>query len=270
MTAFREVAVLRLTPVDITPASRSLPIEAPIAIEYNGISYAVMMATPDQLEDFVTGFSLSERIIASIDELEDIDIYETEKGWIVRVALAQHRFEPMLNRVRVRVSESSCGLCGMENLEQLATPLPPIEVRVDVAPQALFSALASLRAHQPLSAKTGGAHVAAFCAPNGEILDAREDVGRHCALDKLIGALARAGTSPKDGFFLLSSRCSYELVEKTVIAGCSLLVTISTATSLATERAAAAGLRLIALARPDAMLDLSPSVGQLTGDGAAP
>lgn len=268
MTAFREVPVLRLTPDDVTSASRSLPVEAPVAIEFNGISYAVMMATPDQLEDFVTGFSLSERIIGSIDELEDMDIYETEKGWIVRVLLAQHRFEPMLNRVRVRVSESSCGLCGMENLEQLAAPLPPVEARVDVAPKAMFSALAALRAHQPLTARTGGAHVAAFCDPLGKILYAREDVGRHCALDKLIGALARAGTSPKNGFFLLSSRCSYELVEKTVIAGCSLLVTISTATNLAADRAAAAGLRLVALARPDAMLDLSRPAGQLTEGGA--
>lgn len=258
MTISRDVRVTRLTPDDSTAASRSLPVEAPIAIEYNGVGYAVMMATPDALEDFVTGFSLSERIIASTDDLEDIDVFETDKGWIVRVSLGQDRAAQMLERARVRVSESSCGLCGMENLEHIAKPLPPVSAQLSVAPEHVFRALDALRAHQPLNRATGGAHVAAFCAPDGEILLAREDVGRHCALDKLIGALARAGQSPATGFFLLSSRCSYELVEKTAVAGCPLLVTISTATTLAAERAAAAGVQLIALARPDAMLDLSP------------
>ncbi len=256
MTTQRDVAVTRITPQGTGPAQRTLPIEAPIAIEYNGIGYAVMMATPDQLDDFVIGFSLSERIIEAAHEIEALDCHETDKGWVVRITLAQARVAPMLERVRVRVSESSCGLCGLENLEQIARPLPALTVGLDIETKALFAALAALRTHQPLHAATGGAHVAAFCDPQGHILFAREDVGRHCALDKLIGALARAGIAPRSGFFLLSSRCSYELVEKTVIAGCSLLVTISTATSLAADRAAAAGLRLIALARPDAMLDL--------------
>lgn len=258
MTTSRDVPVTRLTPDDESSALRTLPIEAPIAIEYNGIGFAVMMATPNELEDFVTGFSLSERIIASREEIEGIDAYETDKGWIVRITLCQERVEPMLERVRVRVSESSCGLCGLENLEQIARPLPPVQVRLDVSRAALFKALTALRAHQPLNAETGGAHVAAFCTPNGSIVVAREDVGRHCALDKLIGALARAEISPQTGFFILSSRCSYELVEKTVVAGCPLLVTISTATTLAADRAAAAGLRLIALARADAMLEIVP------------
>jgi FdhD protein len=258
VTTSRDVPVTRLTPDDESSALRTLPTEAPIAIEYNGIGYAVMMATPHELEDFVTGFSLSERIIASREEIEGIDAHETDKGWIVRVTLCQERVDPMLERVRVRVSESSCGLCGLENLEQIARPLPPMQAQLDVSRAALFKALTALRAHQPLNAETGGAHVAAFCTPEGAIVVAREDVGRHCALDKLIGALARAKISPQTGFFLLSSRCSYELVEKTVVAGCPLLVTISTATTLAADRAAAAGLRLIALARPDAMLEIDP------------
>lgn len=262
MTGTKDVAVLRLTPDDATPATRTLPSEAPIALEYNGVGYAVMMATPDQLEDFVLGFSLSERIIGSSDDVLGLDIHETNKGWIVRATLAQDYVEPMLERVRVRVSESSCGLCGMENLEQISRPLPRVVSMVEIRTEALFSALAQLRAHQPLNAMTGGAHVAAFCTPEGQIRLAREDVGRHCALDKLIGAMARAHMSAKDGFFLLSSRCSYELVEKTVIAGCPVLVTISTATTLAAERAEEAGLRLIALARPDAMLDLSAPLAE--------
>ncbi|RJT26328.1 formate dehydrogenase accessory sulfurtransferase FdhD [Chakrabartia godavariana] len=250
------IPVQRLTPTDSTPAERTLPVEMPIAVEYNGIGYAVMMATPTDLHDFVIGFSLSERIVTRTDEVQAIHAHETPQGIVLRITIAQDRMEPMQERVRVRVSESSCGLCGLENLEQVARPLPPISAHLDVAPSAIFAALERLRDHQPLNKATGGAHAAAFCAPDGSILHAREDVGRHCALDKLIGALAAADVSPASGFILLSSRCSYELVEKTVIAGCPLLVTISTATTLAAERAKAAGLTLIALARSDAMLRL--------------
>lgn len=250
------IPVRRLTPTDSTPAERTLPVEMPIAVEYNGIGYAVMMATPTDLDDFAIGFSLSERIVTRADEVQAIHAHETPKGIVLRITIAQDRMEPMLERVRVRVSESSCGLCGLENLEQVARPLPPISAHLDVAPSAIFAALEHLRDHQPLNKATGGAHAAAFCAPDGSILHAREDVGRHCALDKLIGALTAARISPAEGFILLSSRCSYELVEKTVIAGCPLLVTISTATTLAAERAKAAGLTLIALARSDAMLRL--------------
>lgn len=250
------VPVDRLTPTDSRLEERTLPVEMPIAVEYNGIGYAVMMATPVDLEDFAVGFSLSERIIPHASDVLDVNAHETPQGIVLRITIAQKRMGPMLERVRVRVSESSCGLCGLENLEQVARPLPPVTALIDVAPSAIFGALDALYDHQPLSKATGGAHAAAFCAPDGQILCVREDVGRHCALDKLIGALAQADLSPATGFILLSSRCSYELVEKTVMAGCPVLVTISTATSLAAERAKAAGLTLIALARRDAMLRL--------------
>lgn len=250
------VPVQKLTPDSIAPSTRTLPVEMPIAVEYNGIGYAVMMATPDNLDDFATGFSLSERIVPDPAQIEAVHPHETDQGIVLRITIQQDRTDVMLERVRVRVSESSCGLCGLENLEQIARPLPPITAKLDVETSAIFAALERLRDHQPLNKATGGAHVAAFCAPDGSILHAREDVGRHCALDKLIGALAKAGISPASGFILLSSRCSYELVEKTALSGCPLLVTISTATSLAADRAKAAGLNLIALARPDAMLQL--------------
>jgi len=257
VTASRDVPVQRLTPEGESPLLRALPVEAPIAIEFNGIGYAVMMATPADLEDFAIGFALSERIASSPADILAIDPFETPQGWILRITLSQNRVEPMVERVRVRVSESSCGLCGLENLEQVSRPLPPVTAKTEVGKAAIFAALDALRAHQPLNATTGGAHAAAFCDPDGRILFAREDVGRHCALDKLLGALARANVSPAGGFLLLSSRCSYELVEKAVIAGCPLLVTISTATTLAADRARAAGLRLVALARPDALLDIT-------------
>lgn len=237
--------------------TRSIPVEAPIAIDYNGIGYAVMMATPTDLEDFAIGFSLSERIVERAAEIGRIEAQETDKGWLLGIGIARQRVAPMIERVRVRVSESSCGLCGLENLEQIARPLPSLSPAPAIAEPALFAALAGLRDYQPLNNATGGAHAAAFCDSSGAIVEAREDVGRHCALDKLIGALARNSIDVTTGFFLLSSRCSYELVEKTVLAGCPTLVTISTATSLAVERAEQSGLRLIALARADNALLLS-------------
>jgi FdhD protein len=226
----------------------------PVAISFLGIGYAVMMATPADLDDFVTGFALSERLIRKPDEIVAIDIHESPIGWIVRTTLPEDRMAEVLERVRTRVSESSCGLCGLDNLEQVARPLPRLPASPPIATDALFHALHDLKRYQPLNAATGAVHAAAFCDPDGTIRLAREDVGRHNALDKLIGALARAGIVPAKGFVLTTSRCSYEIVEKAVLAGAATLVTISAPTSLAVDRAEAAGLRLIVLARPDAAL----------------
>jgi FdhD protein len=257
--------VQRITPQGRTEALRPLPVEAAIAIEVNGLGYAVMMATPTDLEDFVTGFLLSERLVSSAAAVEDIRAHETPMGWRLMAQIDRRYSEALTARVRVRLSEGSCGLCGLETLEQLARPLPPITASLPVTDAAIFAALAALRAHQPLNALTGGVHAAAFCTRDGAIQLCREDVGRHNALDKLIGALARAPITPASGFILVSARCSYELVEKTIIAGCPLLVSISTATTLAAHRAADAGLRLIALARPDAVLEVLPPAAGAAG-----
>lgn len=233
---------------------REIAVEAPISLEYNGIAYAVMMATPADLIDYVTGFSLSEKLIETPAGIEDIDIHQAEKGWIIRTQLAGDRTETLLARVRTRVSESSCGLCGMENLEEVMRPLPAVAPHQVPSSEAIFRALGELQHHQPLHNATGAVHAAAFADRAGEVLYAREDVGRHNALDKLIGCLARAGRYAGDGFILTSSRCSYEMVEKSVRAGATTLVTVSAPTSLAVERAEEAGLTLVALARPDAAL----------------
>jgi FdhD protein len=237
-----------------TAVKRQVAIEAPVAIEINGLGYAVMMATPADLADFAWGFCLSERLIDAAADVIDVFEHETDRGTILRVTLIDARLERVAERVRHRVSESSCGLCGIENLEQALRPLPAATATSRAEPAAIFAALEALRAHQPLNAATGAVHAAALCGPDGAIRLAREDVGRHNAFDKLIGAMLRAGAAWDDGFALLSARCSYELVEKAVLAGCPLLVTISMATSLAVKRAAESGLRLIALARSDAML----------------
>ena len=237
-------------------ATRPLAVEAPVAIEIDGIGYAVMMATPADLEDFALGFLLAERLADSAADLIDTIVHPVEHGWLLRLALADGKAGRVADRVRHRVSDSSCGLCGIENLEQALRPLPPVPA-ASIADAAIFAALAALRDHQPLNRETGAAHAAALCGADGAIRLAREDVGRHNAFDKLIGAMARQGLGWDCGFALLSSRCSYELVEKAALAGCPLLATISAPTSLAAERAKRAGLQLVALARADSILRLA-------------
>lgn len=237
---------------------RALIVEAPVAVEYNGIGYAVMMATPRDLDDFAVGFSLSEQLIDYAAEIGSIASHQSEKGWILRIQIPPERAEKVFARARQRVSESSCGLCGMENLDEVMRDLPRVSAQLAVPDAAIFAALGALRAHQALNAATGAAHAAAFCGPDGTIQMVREDVGRHNALDKLLGGLARAGISPAAGFLLLTARCSFELVQKTILANCSMLVTISAATDLAAAAAARHGLRLVSLARADCALSAWP------------
>lgn len=225
-----------------------------MALEFNGLAYAVMMATPADLEDFALGFALTEGLAKTPADLADIDVAEVDKGWIVRASLTGLGIGQLTERVRTRVAESSCGLCGIENLDAVAKPLPKVPAHEALSETAIFRALGELRGHQPLGKATGAAHAAAFASPDGAILHAREDVGRHNAMDKLVGALAKAGQDAADGFILSSARCSYEIVEKAVRAGATRLVTISLPTSMAVERAKAAGLSLWCLARDDSVL----------------
>lgn len=233
---------------------RAVALEQPVAVEFNGIGYAVMMATPADLIDFAYGFALAERLIDAPSEVKTAEIHETDRGTVLRIDLVAARRERILDRVRHRVSESSCGLCGIENLDAALRPLPVVTARPSATREAFFVALGAMRAHQPLNAATGAVHAAMACGADGTIRLAREDVGRHNAFDKLIGAMARAGMGWEGGFALLSSRCSYELVEKAAVAGCPMLVTVSAPTSLAITRAAEAGLALISLARDDSYL----------------
>lgn len=239
--------------------SRPVAEELPVALEYNGIGYAVLMASPGDFEDLAFGFSLTERLIETSADIEDVSVHEAANGMLLRVTLVRDRVDQVLERVRHRVSESSCGLCGIENLEQALRPLPELLLRTAADANAIFRALHALPTLQPLSAQTGAVHAAALCDHRGAILLVREDIGRHNAFDKLIGAMLRTGQGWQEGFALLSSRCSYELIEKAVLARCPMLVTISAPTGLALRRAKDAGLRLVVLARDDAML--------LYGDG---
>ena len=240
---------------------RQVIVETPIAIEYNGIGYAVMMATPIDLNDFAIGFSLSERLTDDAGQILAVDVHQAELGWILRIQLPPENAEKVFARARQRVSESSCGLCGMDSLEEVMRPLPRVTAQIKVPDEAIFAALSSLRPHQTLNAATGSAHAAAFCATDGSILMTREDVGRHNALDKLIGALSSAGLDISTGFILLTARCSLELAQKAILANCPMLVTISAATDLAIGTAEKYGLRLVSLARSDAALAAARQTG---------
>lgn len=249
-------SLFHLVATDGLQASRRRAVaqEVPVAIEVNGIGYAVLMATPSHLEDLAFGFALSERLIESGVQIVDVDTFHAEAGWIVRIMLVPECAARIYDRVRHRTSESSCGLCGIENLEQAMRPLPRLPGGRPVDHEAVFAALGVLHEHQPLNRLTGGVHAAALCRSDGAISLAREDVGRHNAFDKLIGAMMRKGRGWDDGFALLSSRCSYELVEKAALSGCPTLVTISAPTVLAIERARTANLSLVVLARSDCFL----------------
>lgn len=240
-------------------ADRAIATEVPVAIEVDGIGYAVMMMTPRDLDAFATGFMLTERLVDRIADIVAIEPFETDAGWIVRVFLAPACAGRIHDRIRHRTSDTSCGLCGIASLEQVRRPVaraaPPARVR----PPALFAALAALRAWQPLNAETGAVHAAAACAADGAILAAFEDVGRHNALDKLIGARARVGAS--DAFLLVTSRISFEMVDKALVAGAPMLCGISAPTAMAVDHARAHGLTLVALARADSMLVLNDPFG---------
>ncbi len=247
-----------------TAVARAIPIEAPIAIEINGLAYAVMMATPIAIEDFVTGFVLSEDL-ATRAELGPVAVHrvvnaELGDGYVARTNVPAHRAAPLLERARRRVSDSACGLCGMESIELALRPLPILAPQPIASARAIREALLALPDHQPLGRETGATHAAAFCDNDGRIVVGREDVGRHNALDKIIGALARQGRDASAGFIVVTSRCSFELVEKAVRANCPLLVSISAPTDLAVRRASAAGLALAVLARDDSLLWVSGPV----------
>lgn len=235
------------------PVSRALADEVPIAIECNGLAYAVLMATPAAVEELAVGFALGERLIDGIDDVRGIDVSDSGAGILARLTLARRVADRITQRVRHRASDSSCGLCGVETLAQTLRPLPTTE-RWDGEDSAVFAAFHALRDRQTLNGQTGAVHAAAACSAQGNIRWVYEDVGRHNAFDKLIGAMLRSGKSWDGGFALLSSRCSFELVEKAVLAKCPMLATISAPTRLAVERAAGAGLALRTLVRADSML----------------
>nr|WP_298683311.1 formate dehydrogenase accessory sulfurtransferase FdhD [uncultured Dongia sp.] len=228
--------------------------EVPVALVYNGVSHAVMMASPADLEDFARGFSLSEGIIESAAEIRDVEAVPHEKGIELIIDLAPESFWRLKERRRTIAGRTGCGLCGLDSLEQVARDLPKVGSDRQIALSAIRRALASLPAAQTYNQQAHALHAAAYCDADGNLLIVREDVGRHNALDKLIGAVGKAGIDPASGFCVITSRCSVEMVQKAVIAGMPILVAVSAPTLMAKRTAEEAGITLLALARDDSAL----------------
>lgn len=231
-----------------------VPEETAVAFEYNGRSHAVMMATPADLEDFALGFSLAEEIVGSAADIETISVRETPLGFVVNLTVDPLRLLRGSLRSRSMEGRSGCGLCGVDSLVHAVREPRRIETSLEVDPAAVAAAFRALPDHQPMNRANRSVHAAAWCAPDGAIRLAREDVGRHNALDKLIGAIAGSGADPATGFVVMTSRCSFELVQKTAAVGIPLLATISAPTALALELARNANLTLGALSRRDTVI----------------
>lgn len=226
----------------------SIAMEVPVALLFNGISHAVMMATPADLEDFALGFSLTEGLLHSPGELYGVEVVEVKDGLEARLEVSSESAWRLRERRRNLAGRTGCGLCGADSLAQVRQTLPPVPIaRLQV--EALLRAELNLKAGQRLQHATGSTHAAAWCNPAGDVLLLREDVGRHNALDKLIGAMSRAGTDPAEGFFAITSRASFEMVQKVAMAGAGAMVAVSAPTSLAIEVAQRSGVALAGLVR---------------------
>lgn len=231
--------------------SDRIAVETPIAIAYNCEAYAVMMASPADLADFAYGFSLSEGIVENTREILAVDQSPKGEGIGLLIEIPPARATRLNERARSVAGRTGCGICGITEIEEVLRPLPPVYSSARISADAINHAIASLPARQSSNRETGAVHAAGFATVEGELILLREDVGRHNALDKLIGAIARAGFSPAEGMVLITSRCSMEMVQKTILLGCPVLIAVSAPTSLAVQIAQASGLTVAGFARDD-------------------
>ncbi len=224
--------------------------EVPVSLVFNGVSHAVMLATPACLEDFALGFALTEGLLADRAELYGIDVVELELGLELRLEVSSACAWRLRERRRTLAGRTGCGLCGTEQLAQVRRVLPTAPP-VRVPPGSMARAQRELRAHQALQQLTGAAHAAAWCRLDGSVRLVREDVGRHNALDKLVGAMVAAGLAPAEGFVCITSRASFEMVQKAAAAGIGALAAVSAPTRLAVETALQLGVALAGFVRGD-------------------
>ncbi len=251
MTDQRRAVEWRRGRAGVEPISRLAPDETPIGISYNERPHVVLMATALDVEDLAVGFTITEQI-AELEDIEDITVEEREDGVAVNVVLRPAAEQSAtLARKRSLEGRSSCGLCGVTKLADTVRALRAVGGGLTVSHEAIHRALDALEGSQALGQATRAMHAAAWADAGGKLLLVREDVGRHSALDKLIGAALAEGLDPSAAFIVVTSRCSYEMVEKAAMAGVPVLVAISAPTALAIRKAEEAGLTLVALARAD-------------------
>ena len=251
MDMSRPLPRLAFGPGGVAPGQRQLPAEVAVALSFNGTTQAVMMATPDSLEDFARGFALTEGI-ATGAQIESVTVVETVGGIDVQVWLRAEAEARLANRRRTMAGPVGCGLCGIDSLAEAVRALPPVPASgLHLTPRQVLAAVAALPGGQPLHDATRAAHAAGFWVPDSGMVAICEDVGRHNALDKLAGLLAREGRDCTSGAVVLTSRVSIDLVQKCTVMGVSVMIAVSAPTTAAVALAEACGITLIAVARVD-------------------
>jgi FdhD protein len=235
----------------VSSGNRSIPEETAVALTYNGGTYAVMMATPQDLEDFAVGFSLSEGVISSYSDIDSLDTVHLDDGVELRMWLSKPKTDRLQERRRHIAGPTGCGLCGIDSIAEAVRPAAVVGQGRQFSSEQIMAAMRKLPLLQKLNAETRAVHAAAFWNPTSGIVALREDVGRHNALDKLAGALARASIVASEGIILLTSRVSVEMVQKSAVIGAPVMVSVSAPTALAVRMADAAGITLAAIARAD-------------------
>ncbi|WP_298497487.1 formate dehydrogenase accessory sulfurtransferase FdhD [uncultured Maritimibacter sp.] len=251
MTGYTSVSGLSVGRDGARAMTRALPEEVPVAVSFDGTTLAVMMATPADIEDFAWGFALTEGVVTGPDDVEDMEVLTHETGTEARFWLRTDKSAELKARQRALMGPVGCGLCGIDSLEGALPPLPRVTSELRLTQEDVAAATDELRENQPLHDRTRAVHAAGFLIPNQGIVMAREDVGRHNALDKLIGALGRAGIDPATGAIVLTSRISVEMVQKTARAGSPVIIAVSAPTARALTLAEDAGITLAAFARGD-------------------
>jgi FdhD protein len=244
-----ELSVERWRRGTVTREQDLVAEEVPVALVYHGVPHVVMLATPADLEDYAVGFTLSEGLVAHPDEIRGVEVAWAEESAEVRITVAWERFSALIDRRRNLTGRSGCGLCGQETVEQAVREVKPVGAGARLSVAELHQAIAQLAERQPLNSRTGSVHAAAWVVPGEGIRLVREDVGRHNALDKTIGALVRSGVDPAGGALLLTSRASFEIVQKSAAVGVGLVAALSAPTAFAVRLAERAGLTLVAFAR---------------------
>ncbi len=235
----------------VNDGSRLIPEETAIALTYNGGTYAVMMGTPKDLRDFAIGFSLSEGVVQSPEDISSLDIIHLDDGIELRMWLAPAKAELINERRRHIAGPTGCGICGIDSIAEAVRPAAVVPRGRSFAPTEIMTAMASIAPLQAINIETRAVHAAAFWTPGRGIVALREDVGRHNALDKLAGALAQSNVSANEGMVLLTSRVSVEMVQKAAAMGVPLISAVSAPTALAVRMAERSGITLVAIARAD-------------------